>query len=112
MQAMLEAWSRLDLEEIVSFFAPDAVYENVRIGVATGQDEIRTTVARFISHMTFFDAETLHLAVTGGVVLTERVDHIVTSGTTMDVRGMGVFEVEDGKITAWRDYFRPGGGAA
>jgi len=28
----LDAWSRLDVDEIVSFFAPDAVWDNVPIG--------------------------------------------------------------------------------
>jgi len=102
---MLEAWGRLDVADIVSFFATDAVYENVRIGAATGQDEIRAAFTRFTSHMTFFDAETVHLAVVGNIVLAERIDHLVSSGTTMDVRGVGVFEVADGKIKAWRDYF-------
>ena len=111
VRAELEAWGRLDVEKIVSHFAPDAVYENVPIGAATGLDEIRTTVEQFLKDMTFFDAEMLHLAVAGSVVLTERVDHIVMGGTKMDVRLMGVFEIAGDKVKAWRDYFDVAGHA-
>jgi limonene-1,2-epoxide hydrolase len=105
VRAELDAWGRLDVEEIISHFAPDAVYENVPIGAATGIEEIRTTVEQFVKDMTFFDAETIHLAVAGNVVLTERVDHIVMGGTKMDLRLMGVFEIDGDKVRAWRDYF-------
>ena len=107
VRAMLDAWGRLDVEEIISHFAPDAVYENVPIGAATGLEEIRTTVEQFVKdmNMTFFDAEMLQLAVAGNVVLTERVDHIVMGGTKMDLRLMGAFEIDGDKVKAWRDYF-------
>ena len=109
VRAMLDAWGRLDVEEIISHFAPDAVYENVPIGTATGLEEVRTTVEQFVKdmNMTFFEAEMLQLAVAGNVVLTERVDHIVMGGTKMDLRLMGVFEIDGDKVKAWiwRDYF-------
>jgi limonene-1,2-epoxide hydrolase len=50
----------------------------------------------------------LNLAVTGNVVLTERVDHFVYDGKAIDARVMGAFEITDDKITAWRDYFDAG----
>lgn len=38
-------------------------------------------------------------------MLTERVDHFVFDGKTIDARVMGAFEVAGEKIIAWRDYF-------
>lgn len=59
--------------------------------------------------MTGFDAEFVHLAVTGNVVLTERVDRIgLPNGKTLASPEMGTFEVTGDKITAWRDYFYTG----
>jgi limonene-1,2-epoxide hydrolase len=49
--------------------------------------------------------EIVNLAVAGNAVLTERVDHFVYDGKTIDARVMGAFEVSGDKITAWRDYF-------
>ena len=41
----------------------------------------------------------------GDVVLTERVDVFVLPNKTIELPVMGTFEVRDGKIAAWRDYF-------
>ncbi len=47
----------------------------------------------------------LNIAAAGSVVLTERLDRFVMGGKTVELPVAGVFEVSDGKITAWRDYF-------
>jgi limonene-1,2-epoxide hydrolase len=39
----------------------------------------------------------------------ERVDHFVGDQQTIVLPVVGVFEVHDGKITAWRDYFDSAG---
>jgi limonene-1,2-epoxide hydrolase len=39
--------------------------------------------------------------------MTERVDVFTLAGKTFDLQVMGAFEVDDGKIKAWRDYFDP-----
>ena len=40
-----------------------------------------------------------------GVVLTERVDRFMINGKWVALPVMGTFEVVNGKIRAWRDYF-------
>jgi limonene-1,2-epoxide hydrolase len=46
-----------------------------------------------------------HIIAAGPVVMVERVDHFVGSERTIELPVVGVFEVQGGKITAWRDYF-------
>ena len=111
VRAELGAWDRLDVEAIMSYFAPDSVWDNVPIGAATGLDEIRKAVEGWVGQTTSFDAEILNIAVAGNVVLTERVDHVVMNGTTIHGRVMGAFELEGDKIKAWRDYFDMSGSA-
>jgi limonene-1,2-epoxide hydrolase len=41
----------------------------------------------------------------GSIVLTERVDVFVLPSAKVELPVMGSFEVEEGKIAAWRDYF-------
>jgi limonene-1,2-epoxide hydrolase len=49
---------------------------------------------------------TLNIAANGSVVLTERIDNFKMShGKDVSVPVMGTFEIENGKIKAWRDYF-------
>jgi limonene-1,2-epoxide hydrolase len=46
-----------------------------------------------------------HIAASGDVVLTERVDVFVSPGKRIELPVMGTFELRDGRIAAWRDYF-------
>ena len=42
----------------------------------------------------------------GPIVTTERIDHLTRAGgTTASLPMMGVIEVHDGLVVAWRDYF-------
>jgi limonene-1,2-epoxide hydrolase len=49
--------------------------------------------------------EIVHLAARDNVVLTERVDTFTVGQVVAGLPVMGTFEVRDGKISAWRDYF-------
>lgn len=41
----------------------------------------------------------------GNVVIAERLDRTVAMGKNVDLPCCGVFEMENGKIKVWRDYF-------
>jgi limonene-1,2-epoxide hydrolase len=105
VRAELRAWSSLDADEIMRYFAPDAVWDDPSHGPISGYDDIRKAVTGGLSRMTHADPEILKLVATGGVVMTERLDHFTFDGKRIDVPAMGVFEVVAEKITAWRDYF-------
>ncbi len=47
----------------------------------------------------------INIAASGPVVMTERVDVFTLPGKSFELQVMGTFEVVDGKINAWRDYF-------
>jgi limonene-1,2-epoxide hydrolase len=47
----------------------------------------------------------INITADGPVVMTERVDVFKLPDKAIELRVMGTFEVRDGKITAWRDYF-------
>ena len=70
-----------------------------------GRDTIRKTVQGFMAAATAVQWDMPHLAAVGNVVLTERVDKFEVNGTWVELPVMGTFEVTDGQITAWRDYF-------
>jgi len=105
VRAELGAWSRLDVDEIVSHFAADAVWDNVPLVAVAGHEQIRKAVQGYVDRTTFGEIEILNLAIADNVVLTERVDHFVYDGKKIHARVMGAFEVDGDKITAWRDYF-------
>ena len=52
------------------------------------------------------DVEIRHMMSEGPIVMTERVDHLTRAdGSTASLPMMGVIEVHDGIVAAWRDYF-------
>ena len=106
VRAEMEAWSSLDIDQIMAHFAEDATWiPAIGYPKSSGVEEVRAAIERFLQVMTKCDIEIVNLAVAGNVVLTERVDRLVIDGKPHDAAGMGAFEVSGDKITAWRDYF-------
>ncbi len=99
------AWPDLDLDVLVAFFADDATYHNIPMEPVNGTDAIRATIAGFTTGVESVEFRVDHIAAAGPVVLTERVDIFVMPSKRIELPVMGTFEVRDGKITAWRDYF-------
>ena len=64
-------------------------------------------LARLMSLGGEVDADIRHLLSDDAVVMTQRVDYVKLGGKRASLRIAGVFEIHDGVITAWRDYFDP-----
>ena len=52
-----------------------------------------------------FDVKFHRVAADGNTVLTERTDALIFGGVRLNFWVCGVFEVREGRITLWRDYF-------
>ena len=100
-----EAWGTKDLDEIIGFFSDDAVYHNIPLAPVVGPDQIRATIEGFSGGVEQILFRVDNIAADGGTVLTERHDIFTFANGEIDLPVMGTFEVRDGKITAWRDYF-------
>lgn len=99
------AWSKLDIDAIAGYFADDAVYHNIPVDPVEGREAIRSAIETFTTGWDRVDFEIRHIAGDGPVVMTERVDHFVSAERTVSLPVMGTFEIEEGRIRAWRDYF-------
>jgi limonene-1,2-epoxide hydrolase len=66
---------------------------------------IRRAIEGFVNPASKIDWEIVRMAETGNAVLTERVDRFTINGKEVALPVMGTFELANGKITAWRDYF-------
>jgi len=99
------AWKRKNIDEILGYFTPDAVYHNMPLEPLHGIDAIRTTLDMFVTPAERIEFEMLGIASAGDLVFTERVDRFTMMGNTVALPVAGVFQVRNGKIAAWRDYF-------
>lgn len=102
----LGSWFGRDLEEICGYFDADAIYHNVPVAPITGIAGIRQIFAAFLDTFGSARLGIISLAAKAGLVLAERMDHFVMcDGTRVALPGTGVFEVRDGKIRRFSDYF-------
>ena len=99
------AFAGHDAEALRPFFADDVVYHNMPMEPAVGIDAAVAFIAGFFGMCESMEIETLNLAAVGNVVLTERIDTFRIGEIVAPLPVMGTFEVRDGKISAWRDYF-------
>jgi limonene-1,2-epoxide hydrolase len=102
----VSAFNANDLDGIMSFFAEAAVYHNIPMDPVTGVEAIRGVIAGFQGMATEIDWIVHHSAATAdGLVLNERTDRFLVNGKWVELPVMGTFEIQEGKITKWRDYF-------
>ena len=106
------AWTNgLGADDLASFFTDDAVYHNIPFEPVTGRKNIAHNIASFIRPgppgIERIEFRVINIAASGPIVMTERVDIFTLAGRTFDLQVMGTFEVNDGKINAWRDYYDP-----
>lgn len=98
-------WESLDKKRILDAFTEDAVYHNMPLPPAKGKDAIAGVLNMILGQATSAKFEIKHIVADGDTVLTERIDTFMMGGKKIALDVMGVFELRDGKIAAWRDYF-------
>jgi limonene-1,2-epoxide hydrolase len=97
-------WPERNVEKLLDYFTDDALYHNMPMAPVTGKNGIREVLNLFIPAQDV-EAEITLLATRGDVVFTERIDRMTFDGKKVVLPCAGVFEIRDGKIAAWRDYF-------
>ena len=105
IRAFIGDWSRLDANRLVDYFAEDGTYQNMPMQPVSGHDNLQKFISGFIGGWSKTDWEIINLVSQDNIVMVERVDRTVVNGKQVDLPCVGVFEMEDGKIVLWRDYF-------
>ena len=101
----ISAWPEGDAAALASYFSDDAVYHNIPLEAVRGREAISEVLAGFMAMGGTVDVDVAHIVSDGPIVMVERVDHFVRPERTISVPMAGVFEVRNGLIGAWRDYF-------
>ena len=99
------SWSRKNVDEVLSYLTDDCFYHNIPMEPCVGKAAIRKFVEPFLKDAESAIFEIKHTTSAGNVVMNERVDRFVMGPKKIELPVAGVFEVRDGKIAAWRDYF-------
>jgi limonene-1,2-epoxide hydrolase len=102
---LAEAFKKHDAEALRPFFTDDVVYHNIPMDAAVGIDATIAVIEGFLGMSESLVIENLHVASRDNLVFTERIDTFTVGGKVAPLPVMGIFEIRDGKISAWRDYF-------
>ncbi len=102
------AFTTKDVDTISSLLADDVVYHNVGMAPAVGKEASIAMIQGFLDMSETMSFEIHRIAANGDSVLTERTDTFTINGAQSPVAVMGTFDLADGLIVAWRDYFDMG----
>jgi len=105
IREFVATWSRLDPAELATYFTEDGCYHNMPIDPIVGREAVQAFITGFSATWTETDWEILNLVEAGDLVFCERVDRTRTTKGNVDLPCVGVFEMQEGKIRLWRDYF-------
>ena len=109
IRSFLAALTARDIDTAVTMVSDDLEYDNVPMGKVYGPDGMRQALSGFFAMVEKLDWQILRQVSTGdlanGTVLNERDDRVLMNGQWSSLPIAGVFEVRDGCITLWRDYF-------
>jgi limonene-1,2-epoxide hydrolase len=99
------AFERLDADELTAYFTPDALYHNIPMAPLRGHAAIHAFIKAIPEQFLGLRFEILHQVAGGNLVMNERLDHFELRDRVVTLPVAGIFELEQGKIRAWRDYF-------
>lgn len=105
VRAFLRACEKNDVAGACAMLSENAVYHNIPVPAIRGRKRIQATLENAMKWAKDFRAVNVNIAAGGNAVLTERIDSMVVAGIYIELPVMGTFEIQNGKITAWRDYF-------
>ena len=103
--SFIAAIERRDLDAAMAFVHPDCEYDNVPIGPVHGHAAILGVLEPIASRSDEIVWPVARSASNGTVVFNERVDRFRSGDRWIEIAVAGVWEVHDGLITLWRDYF-------
>ena len=104
VEVLLTSLQNMDLDGAGAVLDDNLVYQNVGFPTIRGRARA-VKLFRSMEGRAGFEVKIHRIAVNGSSVLTERTDALVFGPVRLQFWVCGVFEVHNGRITLWRDYF-------
>ena len=105
VEAFLDAFAAMDFDTALSLLSDDVEYTNIPLGTVRGHSGVRQVLEPFFAPIHENEFLILRRAASGPVVFFERLDRHRLDHGWRELPVNSVFEVHDGKVTVWRDYF-------
>ena len=105
VEKFLYALRDKDLDTAGALLDDSLVYENVGLPTIRGRRRTMKLFAGMQRPGMGFDVRFHRVVADGDTVMTERIDALIFGRLRLNFWVCGVFEVHEGRITLWRDYF-------
>jgi limonene-1,2-epoxide hydrolase len=93
------------VDDAIAAFDDDVVYTNVGLATLRGRRRAGKVLELLRRPLFGFEVELVAVAAEGGLVFTERVDELRIGPLRIRFWVVGRFDVRNGRIVLWRDYF-------
>lgn len=104
--ALITACEARDIDAACALVTDDIEYDNVPIGKVFGPEGVRTVLSGGVMAEAREIEWVVHRQVAqGSTVMNERTDRFLVGDRWLEIPIGAVFEVRDGKVSLWRDYF-------
>lgn len=98
-----------DLDSACALMTENCEYDNVPMSKVFGIEAVKQVLGPFTAGCSEIDWVIVRQSsagdMTSGIVLNERIDRFKMGERWVELPLAGVFEVKNGKIALWRDYF-------
>jgi limonene-1,2-epoxide hydrolase len=105
VDAMMAAMAVKDYDTACRYIADSCEYTNIPMMTVTGPEGARALLEPFFAPTLENEFIVLRAAEVGNLLFLERLDRHRLADKWVELPVNGVFEVVDGKVTVWRDYF-------
>ncbi len=104
--ALVRACEARDLDAVCALVTDDIEYDNVPIGKVFGPEGVRKVLSGGVTETAERVEWVVHRQVSdGNIVMNERTDRFLVEDRWIEIPIAAVFEVRDGRVCLWRDYF-------
>lgn len=105
VHAFLNAVKAFDYDAAMTLISENCDYENMPLGKVTGPAGVRGVLEPFFSPTLANEFIIIRELTDGKRVFLERLDRHQLETGWVELPVAGIFEVENGQITVWHDYF-------
>jgi limonene-1,2-epoxide hydrolase len=105
VRAFLAAAAERNYDEALPLLTEDVEYQNMMLPPVHGRAAVRDTLEALLALCSESQWLVHRELADGDVVMNERTDRFRLGDSWTDLPVMGVFELRDGRIALWRDYF-------
>lgn len=105
VRKMFRALTDFDVDGAAELMTEDIIWQNVSLPTLRGRKAVVRALRMVTKPTLKFEADMHHIIGDEFTVLTERTDILTVGPLRIEFWVCGTFELRDGKIAVWRDYF-------